>query len=194
MRGALLTSSLATRSWFFFGDPETNGEEEDALNCVEMALRMQQRVEELQSYWKKHRVPQGLKVRMGVTTGFCTVGNFGSEQRLDYTVLGSPVNLAARLQTLAPAGTILVSEATYNLIDKNVECKHFTEIVPKGFSRPVQIHQVKDFRSKEHRKGRRILSRVGDHVEVNVIDSTDIRAVIEELRIIQNDFEAQIPS
>ncbi len=176
----------------FFGDPETDGEEEDALKCIEMALRMQQRIDELQSYWKKHRVHRGLKVRMGITTGFCTVGNFGSEQRLDYTALGGPVNLAARLQTLAPPGAILVSEATYNLIDKNVSCEHFTEIAPKGFARAVQIYQIKDFRSEEHRERRRSLSRVGDHVEVNVIDSTDIRAVIEELRSIQNEFEGEI--
>ena len=59
----------------FFGDPETEGEEEDALRCVEMALRMQQRIGEMQSYWKKHGVPRGLHVRMGITTGYCTVGN-----------------------------------------------------------------------------------------------------------------------
>ena len=98
---------------------------------------------------------------MGITTGYCTVGNFGSEQRLDYTVLGSPVNLAARLQGLAPADGILVSEPTYNLIREYVECAHFDELTPKGFARPIQIYQVKDFISEEHREGRRRLSRSG---------------------------------
>ena len=82
----------------FFGDPESDGEEEDALKCIEMAIRMQKRVAELQRFWKKHGVSNGMRVRMGINTGYCTVGNFGSELRLDYTVLGSPVNLAARLQ------------------------------------------------------------------------------------------------
>jgi len=175
----------------FFGDPESEGEDEDALHCVEMALRMKQRVGELQSHWKKLGVPRGLKVRMGITTGYCTVGNFGSERRLDYTVLGSPVNLAARLQTLAPPDAILVGESTYNLIDGHVECEHFDELTPKGFARPVQIYRVKDFRSDKHRARRRRLSRSGDHVEVNVIDSSDIRAAIEELRRIQEEFEQQ---
>ena len=175
----------------FFGDPETLGEDEDALHCVEMALRMNQRVSELQSHWKKLGVPRGLKVRMGITTGYCTVGNFGSEQRLDYTVLGSPVNLAARLQGLAPPDAVLVSETTYNLIKDQIECEYFDELTPKGFVRPVQIYRVKDFISDQHREGRRRLSRSGDRVEVNVIDSSDIRAAIEELRRIQKEFEQQ---
>ena len=53
----------------FFGDPETEGEEEDALKCVEMALKMKARVAEMQSYWRKLGVSQGIRVRMGITTG-----------------------------------------------------------------------------------------------------------------------------
>jgi class 3 adenylate cyclase len=175
----------------FFGDPETNGEQEDALNCIEMAIRMKNRVAELQRHWHKQGVAKGIRVRMGITTGYCTVGNFGSEQRMDYTVLGSPVNLAARLQTMAPANSILVSENTYNLIREHVKCEHFDEIAPKGFARPVQIYTAHDFISEDHRERRQRLSMVGERVEVNVFDSSDIHAAIAELRRIQNDFERQ---
>ncbi len=190
--GGTIDKFIGDAIMVFFGDPETKGEEEDALKCIEMALRMQQRIGELQRYWKKHGVHKGLKVRMGITTGYCTVGNFGSEQRMDYTVLGGPVNLAARLQVLAPEDGILISETTYDMVNDQVECDPFDEITPKGFARPVQIYQVKDFHSPEHRKQRRSLSRIGEHVEVNVIDSSNIRAVIEELRSIQDDFENQM--
>jgi len=175
----------------FFGDPESAGETEDALKCVEMALRMRARVAELQKYWQKHGVSRGLHVRMGIATGFCTVGNFGSEQRLDYTVLGSPVNLAARLQGIADADTILIDENTYGLIKGHVSCEPTDKITPKGFVRPVQVYKVGDFISEEHRERRRQLSRVGERVEVNVIDSSDIRAAIKELREIQQEFERQ---
>jgi class 3 adenylate cyclase len=175
----------------FFGDPTSEGETEDALKCVEMGLRMRLRTAELQKHWHKLGVSRGLHVRMGITTGFCTVGNFGSEQRLDYTVLGSPVNLAARLQAAAEPDTILIDETTHSLIEDNVKCDHVDEITPKGFVRPVQIYRVDDFHSEEHRERRRRLSRVGERVEVNVTDSSDIRAAIEELRRIQEDFEKQ---
>lgn len=176
----------------FFGDPESQGDVEDALKCIEMALRMRARVIELQKYWQKLGVSRGMHVRMGIATGFCTVGNFGSEQRLDYTVLGSPVNLAARLQGTADPDTILVDENTHSLIDGHVACEPIDEITPKGFVRPIQAYLVDDFLSEEHRARRRQLSRVGERVEVNVIDSSDIRAVIEELRHIQEDFERQL--
>jgi len=176
----------------FFGDPETLGEAEDAHRCVEMAIRMRDRTAEMQSYWKKHGVSQGVRVRMGITTGFCTVGNFGSEQRLEYTVLGSPVNLAARLQSAAQPGEILITEATYHLIQGEVDCEHSLSFSPKGFARPVEVYKVRDFKSEAHRERRRRLSRVGDHVEVNVIDSSDIRAAIAELRRIQKEFEDQL--
>ena len=175
----------------FFGDPDSEGETEDALKCVEMAIRMQKRVAELQKYWRKHGVSRGLHVRMGIATGFCTVGNFGSEQRLDYTVLGSPVNLTARLQAMAEPDKILIDENTQSLIEAHVSCELVDQITPKGFVRPVQIYQVGDFFSEEHRNKRRRLSRVGERVEVNVIDSSDIPAAIEELRQIQEDFAKQ---
>jgi len=177
----------------FFGDPESEGETEDALKCIEMALRMRLRIAELQKYWRKQGATQGLQVRMGVATGFCTVGNFGSEQLLEYTALGAPVNLSARLQTIAEPDTIVIDEATHELVASQVMTTPLQAITPKGFSREVMVHRVDDFRSDEHRRSRRHLSRSGERVEVNVFDSTNIRAAIEELRAIQQDFERQFP-
>ncbi len=176
----------------FFGDPESEGETEDALKCVEMALRMKQRIQELQKHWKKLGASNGLRVRMGISSGYCTVGNFGSDLRLDYTVLGSPVNLAARLEAMANPGAILVDENTHALIDDQVVVEPFDTITPKGFARPLKIFQVEDFKSVEHRKSRRRLSHMGERVEVNVLDSSDIRAAIEELRRIQQAFEQEL--
>ena len=174
----------------FFGDPETIGEEEDALKCAEMAIRMMKRVGELNKHWKKLGVIDDLKVRMGIATGFCTVGNFGSDLRLDYTVLGSPVNLAARLQTMADHNSILIDEYTKDLINSHVNSKYIDDITPKGFARPIPVYRLKDFKSAKHRKRRKSLSHVGDRVEVNVLDSSNIQAAIEELKRIQEKFES----
>ena len=87
-------------------------------------------------------------------------------------------------------GGVLVSEATRNLIADRVTCSHFDEITPKGFARPVQVFRVEGHRDENGGDARRF-SRVGERVEVNVIDGSDIRAAIEELRDIQREFERQ---
>ena len=188
--GGTIDKFIGDAVLIFLGDPESEGETEDALKCAEMAIRMLKRVGELNNHWKKLGVIDGIKVRMGISTGFCTVGNFGSDLRLDYTVLGSPVNLAARLQTMADHNSILIDEYTKDLIKSHVNSKHFDEITPKGFARPVQIFQLKDFKSAKHRERRKSLTHVGERVEVSVLDSSNIRAAIEELKRIQEKFES----
>ena len=190
--GGTIDKFIGDAVLIFYGDPDSDGETEDALKCLEMAIRMQKRVAELQKYWKKQGVSRGLHVRMGITTGYCTVGNFGSEQRLDYTVLGSPVNLAARLQALAEPDRILIDDTTHSLVSKHVKCIEVDQITPKGFVRPVQIYQVDEFLSDDHINNRQRLYLAGERVEVNIIDSSDIRAAIAELREIQLDFEQRL--
>lgn len=176
----------------FFGDPETQGDVEDAMRCVEMALKMQERVASLQGYWKKNGVPNALQVRMGIATGYCTVGNFGSDQRLDYTVLGSPVNLAARLQGLAAPDTILADQNTLSLIGRHVKSEQKGDFTPKGFARAVRYFEISSLAEAALFRQGRELSHIGEHVEVNVLDSSDIRAAIEELAEIQKRFEKQL--
>ena len=190
--GGTIDKFIGDAVMVFFGDPESLGEEQDALNCIEMALRMQMRIKELKSYWQRLGVTSGLQVRMGIATGYCTVGNFGSDQRLDYTALGSPVNLAARLQGLSPPNKIIIEDNTLNLVHEKIKFKNFDEITPKGFSRPLKLHLVEDFISEKHKKHRSKYSHRGAHVDVNVFDTSDIRAAIEELRKINLDFEKSL--
>ena len=189
--GGTIDKFIGDAIMVFFGDPETEGEVQDALKCVEMAILMRQRVEELQKHWKKMGVKNGLGIRMGISTGFCTVGNFGSDLRLDYTVLGSPVNLAARLQSAAEKNGILIDENTNNLINDVVQTEKNNTITPKGFVRPIDTFILKDFKSQSHKDQRKMLSHSGERIEINVIDSSDIRAAIEELKNIQEKFEKE---
>ena len=190
--GGTIDKFIGDAVMVFFGDPESLGEEQDALNCIEMALQMQQRIKELRTYYERLGVPGGLDVRMGISTGFCTVGNFGSDQRLDYTALGSPVNLAARLQGLSPKNEILIEEATLQLVKGSVKTDYFDKITPKGFSRPIEVHQVNDFISVEHKENRQQFSHRGSHVDINVFDTSNINAAIEELKQVKTEFEARL--
>lgn len=179
----------------FFGDPETEGEKEDAIKCAQMALRMQQRVVELQDFWKTHGVSKPIRVRMGISTGFCTVGDFGSDQRLEYTVLGGPVNLASRLEKSTPAGTILISETTFLLIQEIAECQAMGEVTPKGFIRPIATYRLEGLKDDAKQpKGDTLMTRLGKHVEVSLLEGGDIRQAIVELKEIQEEFEEKLRS
>ena len=79
---------------------------------------------------------------MGVATGYCTVGNFGSESRMDYTILGRTVNLASRLESAASPGGILISQETWLLVRDDFACEKLDPIQVKGFDRPVDVFQV----------------------------------------------------
>ena len=85
----------------FFGDPDTKGVKADAVACVKMAIAMRKRMRELDSLWRASGIEKPPRCRTGINTGFCTVGNFGSEVRMDYTIIGSGVNLASRLEQTA---------------------------------------------------------------------------------------------
>ena len=65
---------------------------------------------------------------------------------MDYTIIGREVNLASRLESSAEAGEILISHETYSLVKDVIMCRDKGQITVKGFTRPVQIYQVVDFR------------------------------------------------
>jgi adenylate cyclase len=128
----------------FFGDPESQGIKADAVACVKMAIAMRKRMCELDKVWRDSGVEKPPRCRTGINTGFCTVGNFGSEDRMDYTIIGGGVNLACRLEQMAPPGEIVISYETYALVKDEVCCEERDRIDVKGISRPVAIYQVSD--------------------------------------------------
>ena len=140
--GGLVDKFIGDGIVIFFGDPESKGEKGDALACVKMALAMRERVKTLRFQWDALGVPAPLRIRIGINTGYCTVGNFGSARHMDYTVIGGPVILAKRLEELSPADEILISHDTYTLIKDEVFCQKGDEILVKGISYPVQTYRV----------------------------------------------------
>ena len=176
----------------FHGAPETLGDENDAINCINMALEMKERVNELQSFWIRQGVKDGLKVRYGISSGFANVGDFGSSVMSDYTAIGSSVNLASRLQSIAPENEIIISDTTYNLVKNQINCEEYEEITPKGFVRPVKTYKVIDFKNKKNSKTKKSYSKKGNHVDIQIFDSSDMKAAMKELKKLQEDFSKEI--
>lgn len=142
--GGTVDKYIGDAIMIFFGDPNTEGIKKDAISCVAMALKMRRKVKVIRKKWESFGLTEALDVRMGIHTDVCTVGNFGSQDRLDYTVLGNGVNLASRLETLANPNEILISENTYNVIRNDIRCTYFDEIKVKGKSHPIKTFQVQN--------------------------------------------------
>jgi adenylate cyclase len=150
--GATLDKYVGDAIIAFFGDPETRGVAEDARACVAMAVEMQERVAELQSQWQDEGLERPFYVRMGINTGFCTVGNFGSKERMDYTIIGGAVNLAARLESAAEPGKILIARETWSLVKDAVIAKEKPPLTVKGFGQPLQVYELLGLRESASTK------------------------------------------
>ncbi len=140
--GATIDKYVGDAIVMFFGDPATLGVKEDALACVQMALAMQQRVAELAAEWRDNGIDTPLQCRIGIHTGYCTVGNFGSEDRMDYTMVGGTVNLASRLEHEAPPGGVLISFETYANVKDRIACEERGRVQVKGIAQPVATYSV----------------------------------------------------
>jgi adenylate cyclase len=140
--GATIDKFLGDAILAFFGDPHSLGPREDAIACVRMAMAMQRRMQEMQGGWRDRGLDRSFELRIGITTGYCTVGNFGSEDRMDYTVIGNEVNRAARLQGHAEVGGILMSSETHALVKDVIAARDRGEIELKGIPRPVHAYEV----------------------------------------------------
>jgi len=140
--GAHIDKFIGDAMLMFFGDPETKGVEEDARACVRMAVAMQRQMVQLQQEWRASGFEQPFQMRIGINTGYCNVGNFGSEDRMDYTIIGAEVNLAARIQAAADPGGVLISYPTWALVRDIVRAEERGSIAAKGIRREVGVFAV----------------------------------------------------
>ena len=142
--GGTLDKFIGDAMVIFFGDPDSRGVKEDAQQCVKMALAMQRRMAELQILWREMGSDKTFQIRCGINTGYCDVGNFGSDLRMDYTIIGSEVNLAARLEQAADPGGILISGETYALVRDIVVADERAPLMAKGFAEPITAYAVRE--------------------------------------------------
>ena len=140
--GGTIDKFIGDSIMVFFGDPVSRGAQQDAEAAVSMAIAMRKHMKVLRQQWRSQGITRPLEIRMGLSTGYCTVGNFGADVRMDYTIIGREVNLASRLEGAADAGEILISHETWSLTKELVMCRDKGQMPVKGFSRPVQLYQV----------------------------------------------------
>ena len=186
--GGTIDKFIGDAILIFFGDPESDGLKKDAAKCLSMAIAMQNKVAEIDKNWRENRgITEGLKVRMGISTGYCTVGNFGSVQRVDYTVLGSTVNLASRLESICQPKKILVAPETKTLLEKDFKFEAQEAVELKGFNGPVVPFQYVDLKKTTSPE---VLE--GDVVDIILKQPDDIESILYELKSLQKDYEEKL--
>ena len=177
--GGTIDKFIGDALMIFFGDPESKGPQEDAKQCIQMALEMQDLMTQLSDYWSKnYSLKKELKIRIGINTGFCTVGNFGSLDRIDYTAIGSTVNLASRLESMSDPGSILVSEDTYALVNNFFSFEKPKEVKVKGFLRSIKCYKLK----KEDTSKEDIFSISGKGFQISINKKLIHKSIISDLK------------
>jgi adenylate cyclase len=158
--GGTIDKFIGDAMLIFFGDPETKGDRADAQACLQMAWRMQRRLVELNAKWRAQGIEEPFKARMGINSGYCNVGNFGSSDRMDYTIIGAEANLAARLQSIAEPGGIVISYETFALVSDVVTSHALPPIKMKGIRREVIPYAVDNMKASTADKADVMIERV----------------------------------
>jgi len=126
----------------FFGEPVPF--KDHAVRAMRAALDMRKALTDLKEEWSKEGRPSDIEMGIGVNSGEVFVGLLGSEQRINYTVIGDNANLAARLQDLTKTYStpILISESTYQQVKHEFEAELVDSVTVKGKTLPVNVYKV----------------------------------------------------
>ena len=181
--GGTIDKFIGDAMLIFFGDPKTKGLEEDAGACVNMAIAMQRRMAELQVIWRDRGYEHPFQMRIGINTGFCNVGNFGSEHRMDYTIIGGEVNLAARLEQEASPGGILLSYETFALVRDTIEAEEQPSIEAKGIRREIRPFALRNILGETRTENRIHWNNdgVSIHIDFDRLSDEQRRKALEKL-------------
>jgi adenylate cyclase len=139
--GGTLDKFVGDELMCFFGAPSNRHINDHALVAVKTAVEIQAKMRELQEKWQSEKKSL-LYIGIGINTGDMVVGNMGSAERMDYTVIGDNVNLGARLCSAAGKGEIIISENTYEKIADQIVAEKLEPISVKGKAKPIQIYRV----------------------------------------------------
>lgn len=126
----------------FFGAREAN--ECDAENAVLAGLAAQDAIAKLE-------LATPVRIRVGINTGLVVLGEWGADAKIEFGAFGDPVNVAARLQTSAAPGTVLISDATYRQVRGVFKVETLPPLQLKGKSEPLLVHRVLGLQSRRAR-------------------------------------------
>ena len=123
-----------------FGSPVTHPD--DAVRAVRSAIAIQQKAKEIDSSLD-NKDGLRLKIGIGISTGKVFSGILGSLRKKEFTSIGMAVNIAARLESMAGKGEILINESTFKKIEGRIDVEPLPPAIFKGISEPVKVYRIK---------------------------------------------------
>jgi len=141
-QGATIIQIIGDAIMIFFGAPEEMESREQAIKAVQLSVAMQEKISSLSVDWQKSGTDFALLSRIGIHQDYVTVGNFGSNNLMEYTAVGRGVNLASRLEGSCTPGHIKVSHSVYLLSADMFPYEPLQEESFKGFSRQVKVCEL----------------------------------------------------
>ncbi|PIT77428.1 adenylate/guanylate cyclase domain-containing protein [Limnohabitans sp. B9-3] len=186
--GATIDKYIGDAMMVFFGDPESKGHQADAQACVLMAMAMQARMKDLAVRWKNKGFENPFVIRIGINTGYCNVGNFGSDQRLSYTIIGGEVNLTQRLEAHSDPGGILMSYETYCYVQDLVEVEERQPVKMKGIARDVKTFAVLGLKPRQTHKTVALSHQAGVNIDLDlsIMTASERQQLAQQLRAVAN--------
>jgi len=142
--GGTLDNFIGDGIMAIFGAPELLPEPDQAWAAVNAAFEMRTRCRELAEDFLGRGIPADLDIRVGINTGHCTLGVFGSDIMHAYKAVGFAVNVAQRLQGAAEPRSVLCGFRTYALLKERVKAEQREPLAVKGASRPVEAWEILD--------------------------------------------------
>ena len=182
--GATIDKFVGDAMLCFFGDPQTRGVREDALQCVRMAVAMQRRMADLQALWREKGYDKPFRMRAGINTGYCNVGNFGSDVRMDYTIIGAEVNLTARLEQNAEPDGIMLAYETWALVQDEFQADERPPIAAKGIAKEIRSFALKNFLGADAQRDFVVKERPGLRATLNLaqLDAKSREGALSDLQ------------
>jgi adenylate cyclase len=139
--GGTLDKFIGDAIMALWGAPIAHTDDPD--RALRAALAMQRSIGRLNERWASQGRPE-IGVGIGINHGEVFAGNIGSHRRLEYTVLGDPVNIASRLCAEAGPGEVLVSEQFLRVVRDQVICDYLPELALKGKAQVTQVYRVRE--------------------------------------------------
>jgi len=189
-RGGIVDKYIGDAIMAFFGAPVRH--EDDALQSVLAGIEMNEALEQFNDQQRKGGKPE-FRIGVGINYGVVTVGNIGTDKKMDYTIIGDMVNLASRMEGLTKKyqQPLLISESLHQKVHEEVPCRLIDTVAVKGRAKGVKIYAAKKTLNEEENKAWTLHNTAMEHYYQRDFDQA-IRYFQDVRKIFPDDYPSQL--